>query len=468
MKGLRFKLLISFAVLFILFIANAVGAKGSASSLVTLVVAGVLLTAAYCYFDIAVLKPLESTASDLKKMAGGDFSVELKPTTAQDEVGLITSASIEFARYSKGLVNNIANSAMRISELDHQLVAKVENVVNNTTQLARSVDEVAQGNISQTQSLNDIASMLDQFSLAFGEISSSASQQKEMVESTSIIIDQMVNSIQLVASNSQLVSESSLQTSEAAKKGGNAVHLTIDGMEQIKTKVFDTAAKIKELGERSQQIGEIIQVIDDIAGQTNLLALNAAIEAARAGEHGKGFAVVADEVRKLAERSGKATKEIAELVTNIQQGTTAAISAMEQAASEVEKGSVITRDTGAALDEILNAVSATFDQVQNISAAVEEISAGSTEVVNSINNVAGISEANSCATAELNTGSAFLIESMKGIVHAVEGSAAIAEEASLCTGKTRDGAKELGSLISQLTAATGDIIAQVRKSNITQ
>lgn len=138
-------------------------------------------------------------------------------------------------------------------------------------------------------------------------------------------------------------------------------------MERIKTTVTESGERIKQLGEQSKAIGEIIQVIDDIAEQTNLLALNAAIEAARAGEHGKGFAVVADEVRKLAERSGKATKEIANLIISIQKGTDNAVSAMEKGISEVENGSRFAHDAGQALKEILVTVERANQQVQIIS-----------------------------------------------------------------------------------------------------
>ncbi|WP_242653761.1 methyl-accepting chemotaxis protein [Thermincola potens] len=134
----------------------------------------------------------------------------------------------------------------------------------------------------------------------------------------------------------ETVKQVSEQNGAVATNGGQAVERTVKGMLQVKDAVFETARKINELGEQSQKIGEIIQVIDDIAEQTNLLALNAAIEAARAGEHGKGFAVVADEVRKLAERSSKATKEIADLITNIQKGTKVAVESMQVGTREVD------------------------------------------------------------------------------------------------------------------------------------
>jgi len=204
-----------------------------------------------------------------------------------------------------------------------------------------------------------------------------------------------------VSENTQTLNETAEKTREAARKGEGAVEQTVKGMDSIKIKVFETAKKIRDLGEHSQQIGEIVQVIDDIAEQTNLLALNAAIEAARAGEHGKGFAVVADEVRKLAERSGKATKEIAELIGNIQKVTGEAVAEMEAGTSEVEQGAGLAVDAGNALKEILQNVEDTYRQIQNISAASEQISASSHEVVSTVNNVSSVTEQNTAATEEM-------------------------------------------------------------------
>jgi methyl-accepting chemotaxis protein len=159
---------------------------------------------------------------------------------------------------------------------------------------------------------------------------------------------------------------------------------TVASMNGIADRVKETATTLERLGSRSDQIGEIVGTIEDIADQTNLLALNAAIEAARAGEQGRGFAVVADEVRALAERTTKATKEIAQMIKAIQNETKGAIMSMEEGVTEVERGAQEAAKSGEALDNILNQINAVAQEINQIATAAEEQTATTTEITNNI------------------------------------------------------------------------------------
>ncbi|MEW6653432.1 MAG: methyl-accepting chemotaxis protein, partial [Bacteroidota bacterium] len=173
-------------------------------------------------------------------------------------------------------------------------------------------------------------------------------------------------------------------------EGGKVVGQTIEGMNRIAVVVKQSADTVQQLGKSSDQIGEIVQVIDDIADQTNLLALNAAIEAARAGEQGRGFAVVADEVRKLAERTTKATKEIANMIKQIQKDTSEAVISMTSGTVEVEKGKELADEAGKSLSQIISGAEQVVDIVTQVAAASEEQSSAAEQIsknLESINHV---------------------------------------------------------------------------------
>jgi twitching motility protein PilJ len=201
-----------------------------------------------------------------------------------------------------------------------------------------------------------------------------AEQQTNQIKNASDAVNTMSNTTQRMAQNADAATQTSLKATQAAIKGGASVAETIKGMQRIRAAVQTTGKKIKGLGERSLEIGAIIEVINEIATQTNLLALNAAIEAARAGEQGRGFAVVADEVRKLAERAARATKDITGLIKGIQVETSEAVTVMEEGTREVEEGTKLADQAGAALREIEQIVKQTSGLVTDITnSAVNQV-----------------------------------------------------------------------------------------------
>lgn len=246
------------------------------------------------------------------------------------------------------------------------------------------------------------------------------------------------------------MAKAAAEAQSAVQVGAGAVDKTVLGMRSIQKTVSVSAGKVRELGQYSEQIGTIVEAIDDIAGQTNLLALNAAIEAARAGEHGKGFAVVADEVRKLAERSGKATKEIASLIGTVQSGTVEAVRAMEAGAREVEGGVALAEDAGKALESILKAVELTRAQVEEIAAAAQEMSSASGEVVKSMDEVASIVEENTAATEEMAAGSSQVSKAVEQIAAISEENSAAAEEVSAAT-------EEMNAQVEEVVASSKEL-----------
>jgi methyl-accepting chemotaxis protein len=243
--------------------------------------------------------------------------------------------------------------------------------------------------------IQSIAGTAEHVASASEELSSSATQQSQSAETqnnqttqVATAMQEMSSNVLQVSENSNKAAEASRQAAETAREGGSIVEETLTKMRVIADSVGSTAKKMEELGKSSDQIGRIAGVIDDIADQTNLLALNAAIEAARAGEQGRGFAVVADEVRKLAERTTTATKEIAQMIKNIQDETRTAVTAMEAGTKQVEDGVQSTSRAGDSLKQIIHMSEEVGEMITHIATAATEQSSASEEINNNMETIA--------------------------------------------------------------------------------
>jgi len=216
-------------------------------------------------------------------------------------------------------------------------------------------------------------------------LAEAAEHQAQQITSASAAINEIAVSIDEVSKNSAESADVAQRSVQIASKGAGIVRQTIQGMDSIRDQIQETSKRIKRLGESSQEIGSIVELINDIAEQTNILALNAAIQAASAGEAGRGFAVVADEVQRLAERASGATRRIETLVQTIQADTNEAVTSMEQTTSEVVAGARLAEDAGLALGEIEKVSNDLADLIQNISEAARQQSAAATNISATMN-----------------------------------------------------------------------------------
>ena len=237
---------------------------------------------------------------------------------------------------------------------------------------------------------NNIASASNQLHATSSQIAAGAEEVANQTSTLATASEEMSATSGEIARNCSMAADASHHTTDSADAGARVVSETIGGMSVIADRVRQTSVTIEALGTRSEQIGAIIGTIEDIADQTNLLALNAAIEAARAGEQGRGFAVVADEVRALAERTTKATKEIGEMIKAIQNETRSAVNAMEEGVNEVEKGAKSSQQSGNALEEIRVRINEVTMQINQIATAAEEQTATTGEVTSNIQHVIDI------------------------------------------------------------------------------
>jgi len=302
----------------------------------------------------AIVVPLQAVVVRSQSIADGDLTGSELTAKSKDEIATLTAA---------------------VNRMQQGLCTMLQAVTSTAEQVASASEEISAGATQTAESSRSQADETNQAATAMHEMSST---------------------VQQISENSQKAADTSRQAAQSARQGGEVVEATLSSMRSIADATSKTASKVAELGKSSEQIGKIIAVIDDIADQTNLLALNAAIEAARAGEQGRGFAVVADEVRKLAERTTKATKEIATMIDSIQTETKNAVQAMELGSHEVQLGMEKTSASGTALAEIIKMSEQVGDMVVQIATAATEQSA-TTEQINA--NVGQISSATQEASA---------------------------------------------------------------------
>lgn len=262
-----------------------------------------------------------------------------------------------------------------------------------------SIDQMRELVSSINQSAVEVSSAAQETQATAMHLAEASEHQAQEIAGASAAVNEMAVSIDQVSANAAESSQVAQRSVEIAIKGSEVVQNTIRGMDTIREQIQDTSKRIKRLGESSQEIGDIVSLINDIADQTNILALNAAIQASMAGDAGRGFAVVADEVQRLAERASAATKQIEALVKTIQTDTNEAVISMENTTTEVVKGARLAEDAGVSLEEIENVSSNLADLIQNISNAARQQAASAGHISNTMNVIQEITSQTSAGTS---------------------------------------------------------------------
>ncbi len=394
------------------------------------------------------------------KISTGDLTTDVKPYSDKDELGI---AFKEMTLYLSSSVNSIAEKADVVNTSSVQLASAANEAGLATSQIATTIQQVAQGTSEQSTSINKTVFSVEQMTRAIEGIASGAQEQASATSKAADITNQLNTAIEQVSRNAQTVVEQATIAASSARLGSNKVQETLKGMREIKQSVDFSAQKIQIMGTQSNQINDIVVTIEDIASQTNLLALNAAIEAARAGEAGKGFAVVADEVRKLAERASSATKEIGTLIKSIQKVVAESVSAMDNEVKEVEKGVLIANEAGATLEEILKATEEVNRQAEESAIAARLMTSSANDLVTAVDSVSAVVEENTASTEQMSAGSSEVSQAIENIASIAQENSASIEEVSASASEMATHVEDVSLSAASLAELANDLQGIVRR-----
>jgi len=385
----------------------------------------------------------EETSTSMEEMAA---SIQTVAGNAQSLATHVEETSTSITEMGAS-IEQVARSSATLASTVAEASATIEQMTVSIDQMARGLESLA-ANVTET------SATVEEMTTFIASAAKNAESLSTAAQRTSHTVTEMASAVTDVAKIAEEADRISQRSSEDARTGDEAVARTVEGMKRISDTMENTARVITGLGRRSQEIGKILEVIEEIADQTNLLALNAAIEAARAGEAGRGFAVVADEVRKLAERSVEATKEIGEVIRQVQQETTDAVDTAKAGAVETKEGIGLADRAGLALRRIIDSVTRSRELMGHIASATSKQSQASAEVLQTVANMTAATTQVTTAVREQAEGSKQIRQAMENINKIMNQAADSTKEQAQGGRQVRVAVENINKIASQVGIAT--------------
>ncbi len=347
-----------------------------------------------------ISRPLQAVTNRMRLIASGDFSGNPLETKLKDEIGQLTVATNRMQENMQGLIKDIHQVSETVTHQSGGLMQSSNEVMEGSDQVASTMQELAIGSESEASSVNDLSFQMNSFTVK--------------VEETN--------------ENGEHIQQSSTEVLRMTNEGASLMEFSTEQMATIDHIVLQAVEKVEGLDTHAKEISELVSVIQDIADQTNLLALNAAIEAARAGEHGKGFAVVADEVRKLAEQSSNSVSNITDIVNNIQNESFSVVSSLQAGYKEVEEGTEQIKTTGETFRNIKVAVTDMVSRINHVSNNLNDITANTQEMNSSIQEISSITEESAAGIEQTSASTQQTSSAMEEVAASSHELASLAEE----------------------------------------
>jgi methyl-accepting chemotaxis protein len=412
---------------------------------------------------------LGALTAGIREVSQGDFTKNIAVSDASlQDLAIALNKLIfgmrEFLRQLHSNTTNLGDAGGGLRSTASTALAVMEGAAVAHGQLDEGIQE-------QSRIVEEATSKVGALTEAISNIAASAQDQTRGLDEAALAVSNMAGSIEEVAAQVDSLSSISTETSRTAERGGSAIATIVDGMHTIRTTINDLAEDIRQLGNNSEQIGDIVKVIDRISEQTNLLALNAAIEAARAGEHGRGFAVVASEIRKLADGSVQATKEIAGHISSTQHVISEVVGAMERLTDRVEESTGSTSSASGALQDIVTAVLAANQQISEISSVTRAMSSNSYQVIHQLEEITKSVGLNLKATQSMTRQSDEVSKAFSDISSISQQNASSVEVLTYVNKEVTDAAKGMLESVERVNGLAGEIdtrLAQFKVSDTTK